>query len=483
MQRSHIVAFLALSSLTGAAVAGPLTLTTRAVASEPVPNRLHARVDPRVELLSIVFRLAGNFEYNMSPLKGYTADIDRYFSAYRGHPAILLAKRLAEERGVAADAVMAFAVHVSTPPAMRPLGSFADSIPEPRWGRENALEFARRLRSFYRDSHAGRFFARHAAFYRLAEARFDSVLTDFDLGWYRSFYGEAPPERFHLILGLNNGGGNYGPRLVHPGRGEELFSIVGCWTADSAGAPAFPSRTAYLGTVVHEFNHSFVNPAVRARQAELGFADAVYRPVAAEMQAMGYATPEIMLDESLVRGAVILYLDARRPQGTRARIRREQAQGFVWMEELCDVLRRYQARHAEFPTFASFMPEILTYFRGLAPRVEAVLEDYRGHCVHVTGSGPFANGAQDVDPATGELIVTFDKPLDAARGYSLAFGADGKDHFPVSGTPTFAPDGRSLRVPLSLKPAWSYSLALTPAAFASPDGYPLVADTLVFRTR
>src|SRR5436309_10571183 len=37
------------------------------------------KVDPRVELLSIVFRLAGNSEYNMSPLKTYTADIDSYF--------------------------------------------------------------------------------------------------------------------------------------------------------------------------------------------------------------------------------------------------------------------------------------------------------------------------------------------------------------------------------------------------------------------
>ena len=33
---------------------------------------LSPEVDPRVELLSIVFRLAGNPEYNMSPLKTYS---------------------------------------------------------------------------------------------------------------------------------------------------------------------------------------------------------------------------------------------------------------------------------------------------------------------------------------------------------------------------------------------------------------------------
>jgi len=61
---------------------------------------LAPRVDPRVELLSIVFRLAGNSEYNMSPLKTYTADIDAYFSPYKEHPAVALARKLAGEREV-----------------------------------------------------------------------------------------------------------------------------------------------------------------------------------------------------------------------------------------------------------------------------------------------------------------------------------------------------------------------------------------------
>ena len=64
---------------------------------------LASRVDPRVELLSIVFRLAGNSEYNMSPLKTYTADIDAYFSPYKEHPAVALARKLAGEREVGFD--------------------------------------------------------------------------------------------------------------------------------------------------------------------------------------------------------------------------------------------------------------------------------------------------------------------------------------------------------------------------------------------
>jgi len=40
----------------------------------------------------------------------------------------------------------------------------------------------------------------------------------------------------------------------------ELFSIIGCWTHDDAGDPTYPSDQAYLSTIIHEFNHSFVKP-------------------------------------------------------------------------------------------------------------------------------------------------------------------------------------------------------------------------------
>lgn len=42
--------------------------------------KLAPRADERVEPLSIVFRLAGNDEYNMNQLSGYSADIDKYFA-------------------------------------------------------------------------------------------------------------------------------------------------------------------------------------------------------------------------------------------------------------------------------------------------------------------------------------------------------------------------------------------------------------------
>ena len=185
------------------------------------------RVDQRVELLSVVFHLAGNFEYNMSQLTSYTGDIDTYFAPYKSHPAVAMAKSLAEKNGVHFDAVMKLAVDLSDPPTLTPVVPFTDEIPDPRWGKENALKFVSLLQDFYRDTHFEKFFAAHRALYELAESRFQKVLSEFDAAWYKQFYGEMPTGQFHVFLGMNNGGGNYGPHVDFPDGRKEIFAIIG----------------------------------------------------------------------------------------------------------------------------------------------------------------------------------------------------------------------------------------------------------------
>jgi hypothetical protein len=288
---------------------------------------LAPHVDPRVELLSIVFRLAGNSEYNMSPLKTYTSDIDTYFGQYKDHPAIILAKKLANEKDVGFDAVMELAVHLSPPPELRPLVAFTDDVPDSRFGKDSAVILATRLADFYRDTHFERFFAAHQPLYRLAEDRFRTALGDLDLNWYKSFYGDVRLGQYHLILGMNNGGGNYGPRVVWPDGHEQFLSIIGCWTQDDSGNPTYGPD--YLPTIIHEFNHSFVNPAFAEHKSEFASAAQVYERVADQMRAEAYGNSDTMVIESLVRAAVIQYMESRGHESheVRYRVRGEQLTG------------------------------------------------------------------------------------------------------------------------------------------------------------
>src|SRR5262249_52460413 len=218
----HPMRFLTCLILIGViAVAGTTGFGAQAAELAVVPH-----VDERVELLSIIFGLAGNPEYNTSLLKGYRADIDNYFSRFGNHAVVAMARKLARTRSVSFDAVMAMAIHLSPAPVLQPLVPFTDKIPEPRWGKQNALEFVRLLQQFYRETHFEKFFATHAPLYQAAEAQFGAVLKEFDLGWYKNFYGELPKGHFNVVLGINNGSGNYGPKLVFADGHEELFAIL-----------------------------------------------------------------------------------------------------------------------------------------------------------------------------------------------------------------------------------------------------------------
>jgi len=446
------------------------------------------KVDSRVELLSIVFRLAGNSEYNMSPLKTYTADIDSYFSTYKEHPAVVLARKLASERDVGFDTVMNLAVHLSPAPALNPLVTFTDNVPDPRFGKDNAVLLSQRLADFYRVTHFEKFLAAHQSFYDLAEKRFRVVLTDLDLNWYKTFYGDMRTGQYHLILGMNNGGGNYGPRVVWPDGHEDLFSIIGCWTQDDSRNPTY--NADYLPTIIHEFNHSFVNPAFAEHKSEFASAKQIYERVADKMRAQAYGNSDTMVIESLVRAAVIQYLESRGHESREVRneIRGEQRVGFVWMDELVDLLHQYDSQRSRYTTFESWMPVVAEFYRSLAPRIAESIASFNRHCVHVASLQPFPNQSTSADPETKELIITFDKPLDPEagprhHGYSISCDSDAKEHCPISGTPEFLPGNLSIKLQVSLKPDCEYSFVLTPLAFASPDGYPLETYTVTFKTK
>src|SRR5579871_4760335 len=68
--------------------------------------------DPRIVLLSIVFHLAGNPEYNQCRVKSYCEAVDQYFAPFKDDEAIRLARELNERSGINYDAVMSMAIHI-----------------------------------------------------------------------------------------------------------------------------------------------------------------------------------------------------------------------------------------------------------------------------------------------------------------------------------------------------------------------------------
>ena len=99
---------------TWAALLGLLVSTTfaRGEAQDTAKIPFDVSVDPRIELICVIFRLAGNPEYCKGRVPSYTADVDKHFGPYKDHAVVQLAAKLRRTRGVSYDAPMNMAVHV-----------------------------------------------------------------------------------------------------------------------------------------------------------------------------------------------------------------------------------------------------------------------------------------------------------------------------------------------------------------------------------
>ena len=93
------------------AVLCSLVLSTVDFASDGMSRRtavtsgnIEIMVDPRVELIGIVFRLAGNPEYSDSSLRTYAKAIERHFGDFGNHPVVKMAVQLRNTRLMSATA-------------------------------------------------------------------------------------------------------------------------------------------------------------------------------------------------------------------------------------------------------------------------------------------------------------------------------------------------------------------------------------------
>jgi hypothetical protein len=331
------------------------------------------KVDKRIELVSIVARLAGYSEYNEEQCKIYTQDIHSYFDKYKDHPLISFASKLRKERGIGFDAVMKIAFHIDQPPLFIPKVEFDDNIPEKRWGKENAMKFLELLRDFYIVSEFEKFYNDHAYLYSITEERFSPIYEALNVDWYYSYFGIKPNGSFNVIIGLGNGGSSYGGKVVYPDKKEEVYAIMGTWIVDSTNMPIYNVRN-YLPTLIHEFVHSFVNPLIDKFSIQLeNSGKIVYELQKGNMRRQAYGDWKSMMYEYLVRANVIRYLLKNDSyQIAKNQLIEEIGNGFYWTTGLVNILLEYQNNRVKYPNLESFMPVVVDFFEKVAKESETI---------------------------------------------------------------------------------------------------------------
>ena len=334
------------------------------------------KVDKRIELLSIVFRLAGNFEYNDDVYKSYVSDIHKHFDEYKDHPLIVFASEMRDKNGVCFDAVMSMAIYLEQPPSLIPVVEFSSTLPEHRWGQVNAIRFAGLLKQFYTDAKCEEFFKEHEDLYEIAQERFMPVYRALDITWFDQYYGIKPGSSLNIIIGLGLGGGNYGPKVKYPDGKEDNFAIMGTWDIDSTDKPVY-SVEANLPTLIHEFNHSYVNHLTTKYERDFENAGAkLFEMMRAGLGNQHYNNWQTMMNEALVRASVIRYLLKHNPDRNTAiyQLISDFGRGFFWMKEMVETLGLYEKERIKHPTLESYMPVLADFYNRVAKESETMFE-------------------------------------------------------------------------------------------------------------
>lgn len=478
-----------------------LILVTRAAATQAAPR---IGVDRRVELLAILFKFAGNPEFNQNNFQQYIADIERHFGPFRNHEAVSLARRLRERYGLGFSRVMAVAIRLSDPPELRERVPFdsASGWTVPGADAERLVQAARR---FAVDSRADAFFEAHRALYDSANARLRRpVEREADFRWFGEFYGVPPDRQFIVVPMLANSETNFGPCVEPPGHQMECYSILGHSRTDSAGFPIYDE--GFVGTLVHEFAHGYANPLGNARRNEFERSGPrVHAHVAEAMRAQAYGWTS-MINESLVRASEARYAAAHKgEQGLREFLDGNRRAGWLWLDELAALFAQYEADRRTYPTLDAFMPRVVAYFDSLPERVPAMQGRYDALRPKVV-SLSIENGSEAVDPAITEIVVQLDRPV-REDGWSVVpvFGATGPsaesqqrvpkltwkslgaDRVPFVRGRRLDGTGTTFRFGVELEPGKEYEFQLnTPHGFGlrgASDGVPLAPYRVRFKTR
>ncbi len=441
------------------------------------------KVDERIELLSIVFRLAGNKEYNSKYFPTYVEKIENHFGQHKNHALIQYIKQKLKKRGIAYDAVMGMAIDLSDKAPYKPLVPFSKSVPEKRWGKKKATKFLSLLNDFYKETDCETFFKENKALYQKASKRFMNVYEALDVEWYETFYGEKPKGEFRIVNGLGNGSGNYGPKLVLNNK-EIIYAIMGTWSVDSLGMPSYKKKN-YFPTLLHEFNHSFVNHLVEnERKAFKKSGTVIFKELKEKMAKQAYRSWQTVYAEAIVRAAVVKYLKDHDYDEAlvKEEIVEQLSRGFVWTSELVDKLEEYDNNREQYASFESFIPQIVTFFDEVAPNIKTQIKNIESKRPKVLKITPFSNGSLNVNPKNDKLEIHFDKPL-VGKGYSMNYGPKGKSHFPKITKVTYSEDRKKVILNLELKPNQEYQLVLTGRAFKSEEGFRLNPYQINFKTK
>ena len=356
-----------------------LSLILFAMVAFACQAEIKVEVSETVELMGVLSRTAGFDEYCQDVAGQYSKDTEMWFASYRQHPTVVYYQELRNKYGIGYDRVTNMGVHLEISKGKVKLAGDREEL-DNGWQNVNLDEFVDRLNKFYKETRFHDFYEQHRAFYDEGLKDFETnVMPVFHQDWYSRFYGNEASEQFHVLIGFTLGRNNNGARRQLEGKPKDVFAVMGYNINPQMGRPSWDASI-----LIHEFNHSFVNPlldipANAAKMEKVGAKLFLFSKFLMERQA--YNTWQIVINESIVRAAVYIYMRdyGLINKGTLNFLFDEVwNNGFQWVPELVESLRYYASHREEYKTLNDYYPEIVSclskYITDEALRLQKVLK-------------------------------------------------------------------------------------------------------------
>jgi hypothetical protein len=322
--------------------------------------QIKVEVSETVELMGILSRTACFEEFSNDFAGQYSKDTESWFSQYKSHPTIVYYQEIRANHGIGFERVTNMAIHLNIENGKLKLIGDRKELNN-GWQNVDLDEFVKRLNKFYTDTRFHEFFEQHQSFYdEYLKAYEANVAVNIHPEWYSRFYnGTEPTEQFRIIIGFTYGTTNNSVSRQLPGLPRELIAVCGYRQDPTTGRPYYDSSLP-----LHEFNHPYVNPLLdnatnAAAMQEPG--QKLLQLAKAEMEKQHYPMWQTVINESIVRAAVVLYMHE---QGFQQKMVlnvlafQMMNEGFPWTLDVVSALSYYAAHRDQYKTLNDFYPEI-----------------------------------------------------------------------------------------------------------------------------
>jgi len=321
-------------------------------------------VSPKIELAFVVAGLTGSAPEFAGSRTVLGPDALRHFKDYRDHEAVR-AMAFLHRKGLAYDAIAKFACCFSDPPELEQVFPFGDYLCSRTYGicrsakEARLLDLGECLREFYIDADFGSYLQAHQDDYDWMLTCIKRALPHSVPGTLKAYYGTGHSAYVVVVSAFS---GNYALTLEED-----------AWTCAVAVISGNISRTSgnlnsdLWRLLVHEWSHTLVKSALDVYDDLIASYAHLFPAIAEDMTSGGqaYGSWRIALEEHIIRAAEARMALAH--MGTKEVERilsRHEDLGFRYIRLLYDRLAEYEADRETYPTFAEFVPRLLSALDG-----------------------------------------------------------------------------------------------------------------------